>query len=87
MADKVVSVIAAAKGIPPEQIPLDSTFQELKIDSLAGIGIIYDLEDAFNVTISNEEAEQIRTVRQVVERLEHHLAARGEDPSPAAPNV
>ena len=77
VADKVISVIARAKGIPAEQISLDSTFQDLNIDSLTAIAIIYELEDAFHLTIPNEEAEQMRTVRQVVERLKQHLAAPG----------
>jgi acyl carrier protein len=85
VAEKVVSVIAKVKGVAPEQIALDSTFQELKIDSMTGVAIIYELEDAFDVTISNEDAVQIRTVRQVVERLEQHLAAQSGDPPPAAP--
>jgi acyl carrier protein len=84
VADTVISVIAATKGIPAEQITLDSTFEELRLDSLAGIAIIYKLEDAFNLTIPNEEAEGIHTVRQVVERLEKHLSDQGGNPPPAS---
>lgn len=67
---KVSELIAARVGISPETISMDSNFQELGIDSLAALSLIYDLEDEYEIEIPNEDAMSVRTVRQIVESLE-----------------
>jgi acyl carrier protein len=44
LTERVRAVIAAAQHLPQEKITADSTFQELGIDSLDGINIIFTLE-------------------------------------------
>lgn len=66
---KVVELIAASNHLQPETITIDSSFEDLGMDSLDGLTLINDLENEFNVTITNEEAAIIKTVRQVVESL------------------
>jgi acyl carrier protein len=77
VAEKVIEIVAAKRRIPPEQVALDKTFQELGIDSLSGIAIVYALEEEFNVTIPDEDAREIQTVGEVIEKLEKHLGAGG----------
>jgi acyl carrier protein len=67
LAQRVMSVIATTQHIEPEKISIDSTFQELKIDSLDGINILFALENEFNISIPDAAAQQIRTVREMVE--------------------
>ena len=67
---KVIEIIAERKHISAEQITLDTTFEELGVDSLEALSLIFDFEDAFEVEIPNEEAVTIRNVRNVVESLE-----------------
>jgi acyl carrier protein len=64
---RVFAVIAKAQRIPVETISLESTFEELKIDSLDGINIVFELENTFNVTIPDEGVQNMRTVRETVE--------------------
>lgn len=66
---KVRELIAQTKGIDPETISLDMTFDQLSMDSLDGLSLIGDLEEAFNVSVPNEEVLGIRTVRQIVDSL------------------
>ena len=66
---KVVELIAANNHIPPETITIDSSFEDLAMDSLDGLTLINDLENEFNITLSNEEAVKIKTVRQAVDSL------------------
>jgi acyl carrier protein len=66
---KVVELIAANNHIPPETITIDSSFEDLGMDSLDGLTLINDLENAFNINITNEEAGAIKTVRQLVDSL------------------
>ncbi len=66
---KVAELVAARVHISPEQVSIDSTFQDLGIDSLVALSLIYDLEDEYQIEIPNEEAMNVQTVRQVVESL------------------
>jgi acyl carrier protein len=49
---------------------MDTSFQELGMSSLDALALIFDLEEEFGVSIPNEEAMQIASVRQAVEALE-----------------
>ena len=67
-------IVANNKELNKENISMDSTFEELNMDSLDGITIITDLEKQYNIILSNEEVSQIRTVAQAVDIIEKHLA-------------
>ena len=67
--EKVIELIAALKRIPQEKITLDSKLQELGMDSLDAINLIFELESAFDVSIPDEFTQNIATVRDIVERL------------------
>jgi acyl carrier protein len=73
---RVTAVLAKAQHIPAESITIDSTFEDLKIDSLDGINILFALESEFDVDIPDDAAKQIRSVRQAVEGIEKLLAAK-----------
>jgi len=73
---RVTRVIAKSQHIPPESVTIDSTFEDLKIDSLDGINILFALEGEFDVDIPDDAAKQIRSVRQAVEGIEKLLAAK-----------
>lgn len=77
VTERVIKVVADSQHIAPEQISLDTTFEELGMDSLDGIDLIFDLELEFNVAIPNDEAVKIHGIRQTVENLKKLLAAHG----------
>jgi acyl carrier protein len=79
LAQRVIKVIAESQKIPPEKITLDSTFEELGIDSLDGVNILFALENEFNINIPDEGVQGIRGVRQMVEALEKLIAGGGTD--------
>jgi acyl carrier protein len=72
---KVINVIATTQHIPVETITADSTFEELKIDSLDGINILFALENEFNISIPDEQAKTIRTVREMAAGVEKLTAS------------
>jgi acyl carrier protein len=78
---KVIELIAEKKRIPPESITLDSTFLELGIDSLDGMDLLFNFEEAFKISIPDEVAQQMRSVRQVSEALRAALAAPSQSGS------
>jgi acyl carrier protein len=83
LTTKVIAVMAATQHLPLEGITVDSTFQELNIDSLDGINILFALENEFNINISDEDAKEIRTVRQMVEGVSKLVEAKAAEAGPA----
>jgi acyl carrier protein len=73
---EVIAAIADAKKLPPEQITLDSTFEQLGVDSLDSLSALFALEQRFDISISDEAAWKMRTVREVVEGLQHLLSGQ-----------
>jgi acyl carrier protein len=64
---RIIKVIADTQHIPVETVKLDSTFAELNIDSLDGINILFALENEFNISVPDDSAKEIRSVRDAVE--------------------
>jgi acyl carrier protein len=73
---RVTGVIAKTQHIAPETVTIDSSFEELKIDSLDGINILFELEKEFDLDIPDDAARQIRSVREMVGGIEKLLAAK-----------
>jgi acyl carrier protein len=73
---RVAQVIAKTQHIPVESIAVDSTFEQLKIDSLDGINILFAIEGEFDVDIPDDAARELRSVREMVEGIEKLLAAK-----------
>jgi acyl carrier protein len=76
VAEKVISIIAATKRISPERVTIDSSFEELGVDSLDGVEIVCELEETFDITIPDAAVHKMRSVREVVENLEALLGGK-----------
>jgi acyl carrier protein len=81
IAERVIRVIAETQKIPAESISIDKTFEELTIDSLDGINIVFGLENEFNISIPDENMASLRSVRDAVEGVRQLVAAQ---PGPTA---
>ena len=62
----VIRVIAQTQRMPLETIHIDSSFEELKIDSLDGINIVFALENEFGVNIPDERVQNLKSVEETV---------------------
>ena len=67
LAERVIRVIAETQRIPADGIRIESTFEELKIDSLDGINILFALENEFGINIPDDAVRSVRSVRDMVE--------------------
>ncbi|MEJ7606320.1 MAG: phosphopantetheine-binding protein [Bryobacteraceae bacterium] len=72
---RVIAVIAETQKIPIESIAPDSTFEELKIDSLDGINILFAIENEFNINVPDEAAKSIRSIRDMAAGVEKLIAS------------
>jgi acyl carrier protein len=77
LTQRVISVVAKTQRIAPENISPDSAFEELGLDSLDLVNVLFALEEEFNVDIPIENTRDIRSIRQVTEGLEKLLATTG----------
>jgi acyl carrier protein len=73
---RVIAVIAKTQHIPPESVTIDKTFEELKIDSLDGMNILFEVENEFDVSVPDDQVPTIRSVRDMVEGIERLLASK-----------
>jgi len=80
----VIRVIAQTQRIPEESISLDSTFDELKIDSLDGINIVFALENEFGLNIPDEGVQNMRSIRDTVEGVRQLIAEQKQTVPPGA---
>ena len=81
---RIRSVMANSQRIPIENVKIDSSFQDLGIDSMDAVNILFGLESEFDINIPDEEAKEIRTVRQMAEGVEKLVAAKAAGSTPAS---
>jgi acyl carrier protein len=84
LASHVIRVIAQTQRIPVESITLDSTFEQLKIDSLDGINIVFAIENEFSINIPDESVQSLHSVRETVEGVRRLLSEKSQTVPPGA---
>jgi acyl carrier protein len=67
LTQRILRIIAETQRKEPSQVTIDSTFEELGIDSMDGVNIVFALENEFNINVPDEEVKSIRSVRDMVE--------------------
>lgn len=78
IAGRIVRVVASVKRVSPESLRLDATFDELGIDSLDRINILFELENEFKIAIPDEEARSITSINGIVARISEYLQRQPE---------
>ncbi len=70
---KVRSIIAQQLGADEAEITEDSHFiEDLGADSLDTVELVMALEEEFGIEISDEDAEKIQTVGDVIKYIKSH---------------
>ena len=71
MFEKVQNILAEQFEIDPESVTMDtSLIDDLGADSLDVVELIMSLEDNYGISISDDDAAELHTVRRIVEYLE-----------------
>ena len=60
-----------------EEIPEDTPFADLGIDSMMAIEIVADVEKNYDITISEEELAELTNLEAVYGKVKEKLAERG----------
>jgi len=69
---KVASIIAEQCSIDQSRVEESSRLDTLGADSLDRVEIVITLEETFNVEISDQEADQMKTVGGFVDYIMEH---------------
>ena len=70
VAEECIALIAKQKSLPPDDIRLDSTFDELGLDSLDRVSLAFDIEEKYDIEIPEDKLGQIKTVSDMVTGIE-----------------
>jgi acyl carrier protein len=76
IATRCIEIIAKSKALSPETITLDSSFDQLNIDSLDKINISFEVEEAFAIEIPDDALGSIKTVGDMVAGVERLVSAK-----------
>lgn len=68
--ERIKKIMEEQLGLEESEITIDTSFQELGIDSLDLFQIIIEIEEQFGVQI--EDAESINTVREAIAFVEEN---------------
>ncbi len=73
IAEKVKSIIVEKLGVEASEVTPEASFtNDLGADSLDTVELIMEFEKEFNVSIPDDQAENIQTVAQAVAYLEEN---------------
>jgi len=72
--ERVKSIIMEQLGVDEEEITPEASFtNDLGADSLDNVELVMALEDEFGIEISDEDADKISTVQDVIDYIKSHL--------------
>jgi acyl carrier protein len=71
---RVIEIIVEQLGVSEEEATLEASFiDDLGADSLDLVELIMAMEEEFGIEISDEDAEKIKTVQDVVNYISEHM--------------
>jgi acyl carrier protein len=74
IAQKVKAIIVDKLGVEESEVTSEASFtNDLGADSLDTVELIMEFEKEFNISIPDEQAENITTVGQAIAYLEQHV--------------
>jgi acyl carrier protein len=80
--NKVIEIVAEQMGVDKAEISKETSFiNDLNADSLDTVELVMEFEDAFEMSIPDEEAEKIQTVGQAIDYISKHMQEQQEQSS------
>ena len=73
MEEQVKKIVAEKLSVEPDEVVPEASFvDDLGADSLDLVELIMAMEEAFDIEISDEEAEKLQTVQDSVNYIKAH---------------
>jgi len=78
--ERVIEIVSEQLGVSKDQINRDTSFiQDLNADSLDTVELVMSLEEEFEISIPDDQAEKIQTVGQAIDYIERELRNKKEE--------
>ncbi len=72
--EKVIQIVMEQMSVDKNEVSRETSFvNDLNADSLDTVELVMELEDEFDLTIPDEEAEKLKTVGEAIEYIRKHL--------------
>ena len=73
MLDKIKEIVVEQLGVDADQVTPEANFvDDLGADSLDTVELIMAFEEAFDIEITDTDAEKIKTVQDVMDYIEEN---------------
>src|SRR4051812_22938047 len=73
---RVLRIIAENQKKDLSLVTVDSSFEELGVDSMDAVNIVFEIENQFSVNVPDEEMKNIRSVRDIVDGVHKLVDAK-----------
>lgn len=71
---KVTDILVDKLGVGTEEVKSEADFREdLGGDSLDLVVVVMEIEKDFRISVTDEEADQVKTVADIIDLVEKHL--------------
>ena len=75
--ERVIGIVCENLGVNKEQVTRSTSFiEDVGADSLDIVELIMELEEEFEITIPDDQAEKIKTVGEAIDYIERELAKK-----------
>jgi acyl carrier protein len=75
--ERVIEIVCENLGVNKEQVTRQTSFQEdIGADSLDIVELVMELEEEFEITIPDDQAEKIKTVGEAIDYIEREQAKK-----------
>ena len=76
LEEKVIAFIASkVENVDVATITVASKFEELGLDSLDTVQLLFDAEDTFGINFDGEEVKSLRNVGDIIDYINKHPPA------------
>ena len=70
--EKIQAIVAKELNVDPEKVTMDTDLvEDLGADSLDVVEMLLSLEENFNVTVTDEQTDNIKTVKDIVDIIDN----------------
>ena len=74
IVDKVIQIVSEQMSVDKAEVARETSFvNDLNADSLDTVELVMELEDEFDLTIPDEDAEKLKTVGEAIDYIAKHL--------------